>query len=326
MDKNQIKELVSELLKLIRGENTQQEVNKHLGYNFNQMYRWESNVTKISWHEFVNLCNFCQCNIKLALKHISKNVLSQNPLDLERFFEGLIGNMTILDFSKKIKIPRKSLNKWIKGESEPPLEDMLGIFHHQIGGLLPFCQELVDASRLNSIKIEYERYKIREQITLKYPVVSLILNYMHSINYKELKQLSPDHFRIIFSLGDEELEIFQALEASGVIEKRNSKYEMKSYDVFRVTGKDEDVERRYLYFLMLLGNSIRQKGILDERNLFTHMVYSTNKETKDKVHSVIRKAQSEISKILNEPSASVGCQGVSLTVFGAIDLDLGTHH
>jgi transcriptional regulator with XRE-family HTH domain len=322
MEMTQIRELISELLKLMRGENTQQELNQQFGFNFNQIYRWESNVTKISWQEFVKLCQYCKKDLNRALTHISKNVLAANPLDLAKFFEGLMGNMTLIEFSEKINVPRKSLSKWIKGESEPPLEDMFAIFHHSIGGLFPFCQELVDAGNLNSIKIEYQKYKIREHITLKYPVVSLILNYMHSSDYKGIKQVEKEHFRIIFSLGEEESEIFDALEASGVIHRVEGKFEMRSYDIFRVTGKDEDVEKRYMYFFMLLANSLKKYGIRDEKNLFTHMVYSTNKETKDKIHAVIRKAQSDISQLLNQPEASKGCQGVSLTLFGAIDVEL----
>ena len=51
------KKISIDLLKLIRGKRSQQQMNDRLGHSFNQSYRWEKGITKISWPGFVEYCS-----------------------------------------------------------------------------------------------------------------------------------------------------------------------------------------------------------------------------------------------------------------------------
>ncbi len=318
-----IKKLTKELLKSLRGKLSQQDINQSFEFSFNQAYRWEAGITKISWDEFVDYCQHSGHlqQLQKSLEKVDRVSLANDAKNISGFFTAQLGNKNIVAYSKKIKIPRKTFAKWLKADIYPSLEQMLNFFHYEVGTLVPFCADLTDISALSSLKDTYRRYKIREGITLKYPMVSLVLNYLHTEEYKSLIRVTEGHFCRLFGMSMQvEKEIFEALENSLTIEKKNNKWHMTSYDVFRVVGAPEDIVRRYEFYLGLLADYIRKNNMEKGRTQFRHIIFSTNPATRTKIEAVMSKAHVDVADILDEAGADKNCTDVSVLVSGMVHL------
>ena len=62
--------LREQLLKAVRGPISQADISQKLGFSFNQVYRWEKGITKITWCQFAKLAKACNIDIDHALKQL----------------------------------------------------------------------------------------------------------------------------------------------------------------------------------------------------------------------------------------------------------------
>jgi transcriptional regulator with XRE-family HTH domain len=48
-----------EILKALRGSQSQSELSRRLGYSYNQVGKWEANAKRMKWTDFHNFCEVC---------------------------------------------------------------------------------------------------------------------------------------------------------------------------------------------------------------------------------------------------------------------------
>lgn len=105
--------LKAELLKGLRGKRTQGAVSRRLGYEFNQVYRWESGKKRIKWNEFVNLSSACRRDLAKAL---AKSILYFGDIRrADLILMHLIGNKQASQVIKTLGLSRFSFQNWKSG-------------------------------------------------------------------------------------------------------------------------------------------------------------------------------------------------------------------
>lgn len=126
-----------ELLIAIRGKRSQTYISQKLGYDYNQVYRWESGRIDIAWTEFIKLCKVSRRDISGVLKRVFN--FQDNPADYSRFLNHLIGNLKQKEIGTVIDCTPYRLRKWLRGQTSPTVVDFFNFvssIQTSIGG---FC-------------------------------------------------------------------------------------------------------------------------------------------------------------------------------------------
>lgn len=202
--------------------------------------------------------------------------------------------MAIDKFSKRYQLPRKSISKWLSEQAHPTLEQMFFILHYHAGQFIKLIDGLTGAENIPSLQGVITKLKIREEITYKYPEVSLILNTIHTTKFKAKKECLEGYFAKQFGLTlAEEKEILQGLVRSDTIHRVGSTFRMNKYDIFRINANIEQMSRRYVRYFSLI-NQVLEKGELQApQNFFSHLVFTSNLKQVQKLKKILIDATSD---------------------------------
>jgi len=123
-------QLAQLILKTIRTEKTQDQVNEYFGFNFNQCYRWESGKTKVSWNDFVKLLTF----LNVDLSPLKEKCLRVNESihDGTELFNFLTKDFTSDFVQKKISLSNAQYMNLRSGRTSVLLEHILDIVKNLI--------------------------------------------------------------------------------------------------------------------------------------------------------------------------------------------------
>ncbi len=294
MEKINFKNVIKELLKALRGRRSQEALNRSFGFSFNQIYRWERGITKISWPEFIQFCELCHIPLQKKIIEIFKGPHAlfaeenKDPLLSQNVIHALMGNMVIDKFSKRYQLPRKSVSKWLSGQADPSLEQMFFLFHYHSGQLIKLIDALIGTGHIPSLQDVIVKHKIREEITYKYPEVSLILNTIHTKQFQAKTECLEGHFAKKFGLTlAEEKEILSGLLRSDTIHRYGASYRMNKYDLFRTNANVEQMSRRYIRYFTLINQAIEKGELRAPQNFFSHMVFPSNLKQIQKIKKLM---------------------------------------
>lgn len=301
------KNVIKELLKALRGRRSQEALNRSFGFSFNQVSRWERGVTKIDWPEFVHFCELCHIPLRKKMLEIFKAPLAlfveenQDPLISQNVVHALMGNLAIDKFSKRYQLPRKSVSKWLSGQAHPSLEQIFFMLHYHSGQLIKLLDCLAGAENIPSLQGVIAKLKIREEITYRYPEVSLILNTIHTKTFKAKTECPEGYFAKKFGLTSaEEKEILGGLLRSDTIHRFGSSFRMNKYDIFRINANADQMSRRYIRYFTLI-NQVLEKGELRAPyNFFSHLVFPSNLKQVQKLKKTLLDATSDIGMQISD--------------------------
>ncbi|MFK8138958.1 MAG: helix-turn-helix domain-containing protein [Bdellovibrionales bacterium] len=117
MDKILEYELIKySLLKTIRGQRTQMEMSKLLGFGFNQYHKWETGAKSLSLFDFFDLCNALNLPIDEMLRILL--LFDSESVPEESFFKAAyekLGPKNKDELSDLLGINKSSLYRWISG-------------------------------------------------------------------------------------------------------------------------------------------------------------------------------------------------------------------
>lgn len=136
------KELRRHLIHALRGELSQNMLSRRLGYDFNQVWRWETGTREISWSQFAQLCRVCKAPLRSALLRgigFHGSGFANGTLVTRH----LTAAATVGEVAALTHVSRHRLNRWLKGQSEPDLEDILLLIHRLRYSLPQFLSHLV---------------------------------------------------------------------------------------------------------------------------------------------------------------------------------------
>ncbi|MCO4794152.1 MAG: DUF4423 domain-containing protein [Bacteriovoracaceae bacterium] len=306
--------IIKETLKVIRGSTSQEKLNHKMDFNFNQVYRWESGTTKISWQEFASFCEYCDLDLFNNVKDLRFFSKMNNANDICALFNYFQTNSSLDDLATQMGFTRHKLSRWLKEDSNPYLEQVLQALNIYPGLVYAFISRIVDIEKSPTLYKLFENEYKRNNLSNKYPVVSFFLNLMHSNYYKSLPSIETGFFSKIFDITvEEESEILKTLEECKVITVQNNKYMMKEYDIFIFSEEPGVKKKRREFFFQNISESLRSQDFENSKNnSFRYMIFSSTKEKNERIKEVMSKAHNDINAILSEDTAGELLENVSI--------------
>lgn len=212
-----------ELLRSIRGQKSQNFINRKLNFHYNQVYRWESGYTSISWTNFLKFASACKVDVDLALKKI---ILYSNKSDrYDLLVRHLVGDTSIKTISKLLGKSRFTVGRWLNKQSEPSLDDILSLIHLQALVLGEFLEAMVPLDQLSTLGPDLKLPLIQKKLFYSDPRIAAVIRCFELKDYLALR-VHKEGF-IANKLGisiASEIELLKKLTNTKVIRKTNGKY------------------------------------------------------------------------------------------------------
>lgn len=271
----QIPTIKKELLKCIRGQKSQTQINRKLGFGFNQIYRWESGLVRISWGDFVKLCDACKVDLKNALQKTVK--FSDEKIDGTSLVKALIGSDKITKIAKEVKISRFILSDWIKGHSEPPLEGILKLLAHQ-DLLMYFIESLIDIKDSELFNKIASDKKSGLNFFYENPPASAVLMCLELKSYQNLSKHSSQFISQKAQMVEADVDKYlQQMLQLNLINLENGKYN-KNAAKFNTKGDFEGDKQLRSYWVHKGLQFDRKRLQITEDSSFGYMLVSADKK------------------------------------------------
>lgn len=223
--KTNFNKLEKELLRAIRGNRSQNQLNHKLGYNFNRIAKWESGAQKIPWSNFVDLCLTCRVGLPAALKRTF--LIKRHEIKNEqKVVKLIIGDSPLEDIAKNLKTSKYSISSLFTGKTSPKLNTILQLINSKSEGLLyAFISELVDTKDIASIKHLRDSFETEINFFSKNPIAMGITHAMLTNGYKNLKKHKIGFIASLLNISvKEEQFLIKKLEENQIIINKNGKY------------------------------------------------------------------------------------------------------
>jgi transcriptional regulator with XRE-family HTH domain len=208
--------LASEIVRALRGERSQSALNRKLGFRGNQVQRWEAGTRKVSWLDFLKLCEASSVDLTRHMVRFLSGAC--DPADTAVLVERIIGGATLADLARETGISRFALARWMQGKSVPNLSDMLCLIQACQYVVFEFLAGFVDLKSLPSAKAEWDERQKRKQVYYRRPVVAAVLCVLRLDEYKALPKHEPGYIaRKVGLAPEEEQDVIAELRAVGKI-------------------------------------------------------------------------------------------------------------
>lgn len=139
--------LAVETIRALRGDRSQLQISRELGFSFNQIGKWESFEKRILWDDFVLLTKLKQAPLNKALLLLS---LGYGGTKAGNILAELKADLSATEFARRLGFNRVQFSRWLNGTADVPLADMLSIFQHVRNGVAQFILRILAGTTIPS--------------------------------------------------------------------------------------------------------------------------------------------------------------------------------
>lgn len=229
-----------ELLRALRGKRAQSQLSKHLGYNFNQVYLWETGRRVIHWKD---LENYCKALNRPLTKHLQNFFSIKQAASIAEILSISLRGRKKRDVAIELGVSPSKLSRWLSGFSDPPLREALLILEQVHLGFHEFLDVLAGEGRITSIQPRVRRDRALKEALLRFPFSGAVAPALGLASYQSLEKHQPGFLarKLGISLEEEEMAL-QALLSMDQVEIVEGKYRLKPYRVNLVQNKQRFLE------------------------------------------------------------------------------------
>ena len=175
--------LQTDLVKILRGRRTQDYLNKKMSYQFNQVHKWETGKVRISWLEFIKLCQVGEKDLSGTMKAcFSYSGSLKNSANLVQHFTA---NHKKTEIVAELNISRSTLSRWLNGVLIPDAVQFFQLMHLYSSDFFFFVEELAGSRNIPSLKAELDKEHAYLKAYEKYPWLSVLLSALDITSYRD---------------------------------------------------------------------------------------------------------------------------------------------
>lgn len=136
--------LSREIVRQMRGQRTQREFSSALGFGFNQVGKWESGATHISWNDFVHIANTAAIDVEAHYRHFFWNFAGEfNAVNVTTF-----ANTSAEQAVQQPHWSSSTVRRWLRGQATPDFADVLYLIDARRSLLLGWLERFLDCDAL----------------------------------------------------------------------------------------------------------------------------------------------------------------------------------
>lgn len=298
---NDTQDIIKQILKAIRGKRSQLALSRKLGFNYNQVYRWEKGLVRISWKEFVALCRGCKARVDEAFSATYLNM--SDAEDSASLVAALIGDHKLRDVAERSGYSRFLLSRWRAGKTTPSLEQVLDLWQIFDGRLIDFFSHLGIINELPSLNQMRQRQAAFNKLLNEFPYTGMILWILEAKAAKlALPQAAAMTAKALRVTTAEVSELLERLLSIGIIKVHKGHYSIVPSQISTLSldsSTAKNIRRFWLQRALVALESYKtppQKG----DPLFGYLEFNVNRQQLELIHNKYFDFYQEILNIVQQ--------------------------
>jgi DNA-binding phage protein len=273
--------LASELLRALRGKRSQVAWSRRLGSTGNVAYSWESGRRFPTAARTFWAMGRAGRDVRAALGGFYRTPpawLAEAALDTRegvvRLLADLRGRVPIAELAQRSGKSRFSVSRWLSGDAEPRLPDLLRLIEAMSLRVLDFVHALVGAGELPSVRGAWEELSRARRAAYEMPWSHAVLRALELEQYQRSSAHAPGWIaRRLGIAPEEEARCLEMLEHTGQIVRRGERYVVAAVQTVDTRQNPEAGRRLKLWWsrvaLERLERLEQEEAGLFSYNLFT---------------------------------------------------------
>ncbi len=242
--------LSQQLLRNLRRARSQRALSRHLQYTTNVVYLWESGRRAPTAATFFWLAHRTGHDLEAALAGFLPDEALPSPLwkpaGSAAFLRHLQGRIPATRLTEPLGVSRHALGRWLRGESEPRLPDLLRFLDATSTRMLDFVAAFADPSELPAAAEAWTRLQAARALTREQPWSPAVLLALELADYQALPEHSDAWLADRLGLSEATVGTCMALLASAgqIVRHRDTwkRVEVQAVDT-RVPSRPVDLKR-----------------------------------------------------------------------------------
>ncbi|TNF00954.1 MAG: XRE family transcriptional regulator [Deltaproteobacteria bacterium] len=288
--------VVSQIVRELRGDLSQEQLNRKLGFKSNQVYRWEKGHAKVDWDDFILLSKKLKLDLNLLLRSYFR--FNGSAEDIPSLFDHLFAGQSLSRISKRVGISEGKLRRLSNGQTSITLDDFLKV----IFGLdrmesLAFVHELAGNKTLASLK---EEKKLMDNIVksyFKHPELGLLLVCLNLPGYKKLSFHQDSWLAEVSGIELKKVNTLLKLCLElKLVEKLEGKYILTPFKLSDRGDRASMMKVRSFW----TKKALDKQKILAPQDAYGSIVFTTSKSARDKIIGSYLRFFEEFKQIVEE--------------------------
>jgi DNA-binding phage protein len=204
--------LGKEVIVALRGQRSQTAFSKRLGYRSNVAGAWEAGrawptsarffqILERAGRKLVPVASFFRADASTETAAALKT-----PAGVAAALDDLRGAAATVDLARSAERSRFAVARWLKGEAEPRLPDLLRLIEASSLRLLDFLATFVDPSRLASVAAAWRQLETARRAAHEMPWSHAVLRAVELEAYRKLPRHAPGALAELLQISREEEE------------------------------------------------------------------------------------------------------------------------
>lgn len=180
--------LARQLVRALRGpKRSQTALSRRLGYRSNVVYSWESGRRFPTASEFFRVVGRVGVDVEAAMAHFLGRPVGQPLTDAQgvaAFLRTLRGDARIVHIAARCEASRFSTSRWLKGESEPRLPELLRLIEAMSFRVVDFIASLTPPQTVPLITESWRELEARRAVAFTHPWSQAVLRGLEVVDYQ----------------------------------------------------------------------------------------------------------------------------------------------
>jgi len=280
MPSHDIERLSRELLRHLRGKRSQLALSRHLGYSTNVCQSWELGKRYPKASDFLALAHKSRIIVKSGVAsflqhkaHWSKLSDAASPPAVTALLLDLRGDRHIRELSLSAGVGRATLSRWLSGDGEPRLPELLRLVQAATHRLLEFVAIFAPPEQLSATRAAWQSLELQRKLAYELPMSHAVLRVLELNGYRALKAHREGFIATLLGISlEEERSYLSALARAGQIRKRRGLWSV-ARGLTVDTRRDEAANQRLKNYWGRLG---AQRALEQRDGLFCYNLFSVS--------------------------------------------------
>ncbi len=301
--------LGAQLVRARRGCRTQQALSRALGYKSNVLFAWERGHDHPSARNFFRLVQRTGelPSLQTFCRGVTPDVTTKRGI--AQFLGDLAGDRKVSELSDQLGRDRYAVGRWLRGQSDIPLGDLLHFIEVTTLLLIDFIHLFADPEQLPECAERYQRLMAARRASRDTPWAHAVVHLADLPSYRALPHHQPGWFASRLGVTTKEEEIcLKHLVESGQLIVREGRY--RRAEALTVdTRSDPDATRRLAAFWLSEG---ARRVLVPGAGKFAFNTFAVNRSDLEKIQAL----QSEyFRKLRNIVAQSTPTEAVAVATF-----------
>lgn len=313
--------LAKQLIRALRGRRSQVALSRRLKCRSNVVYTWESGRRWPTAAVFFHLAERTGIDVVAgiaqflgALPPILEGRNFAEPETVALFLSHLREGTTLVELARRVGTNRVSLARWLKGEAEPRLPELLRVIDASSLRLLDFVAVFVPPDRLPEAREKWRVLEAQRTVAYSLPWSHAVMRLLETEAYRQLPQHQPGFIARRLGISDaEEAECLQALATSELIAKRRKRWvttQVLTVDTRRNPGAGRALKQHWAQVALGRLPALEPR----ENDLFSYNLFNVSEKDWVRLRELHIAYYQELRRIINasEPAERVALVNVQL--------------